>query len=150
MSHAYARLYYHLIFSTKNRLPHITPDIQDRLYGYMKGIVCNLDGVVEEIGGIDDHVHLLLYIPPKLALSDAIKTIKANSSKWVHEEFADRQEFAWQRGYGIFTVSESGIPAVKAYTHNQAEHHRRLTFQEEFLAFLKKHGIEYDPRCVWD
>jgi REP-associated tyrosine transposase len=150
VSHAYARLHYHLVFSTKNRLPHIKSDFQDRLYGYMKGIVLNLDGVVEESGGVEDHVHLLLFIPPKHALSDAIKTIKANSSKWVHEEFPDRQEFAWQRGYGIFTVSESNVSAVKVYIQKQAEHHRRLTFQEEFLTFLEKHGIEYDARYVWD
>lgn len=150
MSHAYARLHYHLVFSTKNRLPIIKPDLKDRLYGYMKGIVFNLDGVVEQIGGVKDHVHLLVFIPTKHALADAIKTIKANSSMWVHEEFPDRQDFAWQRGYGVFSVSESNVPAVKHYIENQEVHHRRWTFQEEFLALLKKHGIEYDPRYLWD
>lgn len=150
MSHAYSRLHYHLVFSTKERKTYIKPEIKDRLHAYMKGIVFNLDGVVEEIGGVEDHVHLLFYSPPKHALSDVIKALKAGSSGWVHEIWPQRQAFSWQRGYGIFTVSESNVESVREYIRNQEEHHRRMTFEEEFIALLEKHGIEYDPRYVFD
>lgn len=150
MSHAYSRLHYHLVFSTKERKTYIKPEIKDRLHTYMKGIIFNLDGVVEEIGGVEDHVHLLFYSPPKHALSDVIKAVKAGSSGWVHEIWPQRQAFAWQRGYGIFSVSESNVESVRDYIRNQEEHHRRMTFEEEFIALLEKHKIEYDPRYVFD
>jgi REP element-mobilizing transposase RayT len=116
----------------------------------MVGIVANLDGIVEEVGGIEDHVHLLLFMPPKLAPADAIRTLKANSSKWVHDTWSDRAAVGWQRGYGLFTVSESVVPAVKHYIQNQAEHHRQISFQDEFRRLLEKHGIAYDENDLWD
>lgn len=150
MSRAFARLHYHLIFSTKNHQKLITPDLQPRLYAYMAGIIRNLEGVVQEIGGIEDHVHLLFFTPPKLALSDVIGTIKANSSKWVHETWRERREFGWQRGYGVFTVSESQRQIVKAYTQNQAVHHAVKTYQQEFVEYLDAHDFEYDISDLWD
>ncbi len=150
MSHAFARLHYHLIFSTKQRKGMITPDLQPRLHAYLAGIIRNLEGVAHEIGGIEDHVHLLFFTPPKLALSDVIGTIKANSSKWIHETWPERREFAWQRGYGVFSVSESQTAAVRAYIQNQPAHHQRQSFQEEFVEYLRKHEFEYDDQDLWD
>jgi len=150
MSHAYHRLHFHLVFSTKNRQRSITPELKPKLYAYLVGIVKNLDGTATAIGGVDDHVHLLFHTPPKYALSDVIGKIKSNSSKWVHEEFPTSAHFGWQIGYGLFSVSESNVAAVKAYIDNQEEHRRRLTFQDEFVALLEKHGITYDPKYLWD
>jgi len=150
MSHAYARLHYHIVFSTKERQTFIKPEIQSRLYAYMIGIVNNLGGIVEEIGGVQDHVHLLAFCPPKEALAEFIGKIKSNSSGWVHETWPERGAFAWQRGYSAFTVSESNAEAVQAYIRNQEEHHRQMTFQEEFIALLKKHNMHYDERYLWD
>ena len=149
MSHAFARLHYHVVFSTKDRQTFIKPDLKERLYGYMVGIVTNLDGIVEAIGGVEDHVHLFVFCPPKIALADFIGKIKANSSGWVHETWSERAGFGWQRGYGAFTVSESNVEEVKAYILNQEAHHRRMTFKEEFIALLKKHGFEYDENELW-
>lgn len=150
MSHAYSRLHYHIVFSTKERKAFIKADLKDRLYGYMIGIVNNLGGIVEAIGGVEDHVHLLVFCPPKEALADFIGKIKANSSGWVHETWPERIGFAWQRGYGAFTVSESNLESVKAYIANQEEHHRRMTFQEEFQALLDKHRVQYNADELWD
>jgi putative transposase len=150
MSHAYARLHYHIVFSTKERKSFIKPELKDRLHAYMVGIVNNLDGVVEAIGGVDDHVHLLAFCPPKLAVADFIGKIKANSSGWVHKTWPERAAFGWQRGYGAFSVSESVVDAVKAYIENQEEHHRTMTFQEEFRMLLIKHGIQFNEEDLWD
>ena len=150
MSHAYSRLHYHLVFSTKERKPFIKAEIKDRLYAYMSGIIFNLGGVVEEIGGVENHVHILFYCPPKHALADVIRDLKAGSSGWIHETWPDLAAFAWQRGYGIFTVSESNVGSVREYIRNQEEHHRRMTFEEEVIVLLKKHHIEYDLRYVFD
>ena len=149
MSHAFARLHYHIVFSTKDRKAFIQPEIKERLYGYVIGIVNNLGGVAHAIGGIDDHVHLLAFCPPKTALAEFIGKIKANSSGWVHETWSERAGFGWQRGYGAFTVSESNLDAVQAYIQNQEEHHLRMSFKEEFIVLLKKHGIEFDEDLLW-
>jgi REP element-mobilizing transposase RayT len=150
MSHAYTRLHYHIVFSTKERKTFIKPDLKQRLYAYMVGIVNNLDGIVEEIGGVDDHVHLLAFCPPKLAVADFIGRIKANSSGWVHKTWPERAAFGWQRGYGAFSVSESNVEALKAYIARQEEHHRNMTFQEEFRMLLIKHGIQFNEEDLWD
>jgi len=102
------------------------------------------------IGGVEDHVHLLLSLPSTLAIAKAIQLIKGGSSRWVHETFREHDHFAWQEGYGAFSIGISQVESTGAYIHSQAEHHRRRTFQEEFLAFLKRHGIEYDERYIWD
>ncbi|MEX2174419.1 MAG: IS200/IS605 family transposase [Pirellulaceae bacterium] len=150
MSHAYARLHYHIVFSTKQRQTFIKSDLKDRLYGYLIGIVNNLDGVIEAIGGIDDHIHLLAFCPPKLAVADFIGKIKANSSGWVHKTWPERAAFSWQRGYGAFSVSESNVESVKTYIADQEVHHRKMTFQEEFRMLLIKHGIPFHEKDLWD
>jgi REP element-mobilizing transposase RayT len=102
-----------------------------------------------EIGGMEDHVHLLLSIPSTLSIANAMQLIKGGSSKWVHDTFPEHANFEWQEGYGAFTVGISQVPDTRTYIINQREHHRTKTFQEEYIAFLEKHGIEYDPRYVW-
>jgi len=137
------------VFSTKERRKSITPDLQERLWPYLGGIAREHKMRALAIGGIADHVHLLLSLPATLAVAKAIQLIKGGSSKWVHDSFPAHAAFAWQEGYGAFSIGISQIEVTTAYIDTQAEHHRQQTFEEEFLAFLKKHGIEYDPRYVW-
>jgi REP element-mobilizing transposase RayT len=142
MSHAYARNYVHVIFSTRERHRKILAPIQPEMWAYIGGIARNYGIELVAIGGTEDHVHLVLALPPKLSLAHAIRAIKANSSKWMNET---GHLFAWQDGYGAFSVSASNLPAVVEYVEHQAAHHARRNFAEEFRSFLEKHGIEYDP-----
>jgi len=150
VAHTFTNLLTHIIFSTKDRLPQIDADLKAQLYPYMVGIFRELDGKISIINGTSDHVHLLVQLPPVLPLSDAMRILKTNSSKWVHEQWTARSKFAWQTGYGAFSVSRSNADAVARYIANQEEHHRRKTFQEEFLEYLNKHEIEYDERYIWE
>jgi putative transposase len=150
MSHTFSKLLYHVTFSTKGRAPTIDGELKPRLHAYLGGIVAELEGEALMVGGTADHAHLLASLPPKTALADVLRVLKTNSSRWVHEEWPERAGFAWQTGYGAFSVSESASQAVTRYIANQEEHHRRMTFQEEFLELLKRHGLQYDPRYVWD
>jgi REP element-mobilizing transposase RayT len=102
------------------------------------------------VGGMDDHVHILLSLPATITLAKAVQLIKGGSSLWIHETFPNQRDFAWQEGYGAFTVSVSQLDKTIAYINNQETHHRKITFQEEYLDFLKKHGVEYDERYLWD
>ena len=149
MGQSYTCLHYHVIFSTKDRRPLITPDFRQRLYDYVGGIIRGEKGQLLSGGGTKDHVHLLANLQSQPAVSDVIRVIKSNSSKWVHETFRDKAGFAWQVGYGAFTVSHSGIGQVRRYIENQEEHHRARSFKEEYVAFLDRHGIEYDERYIW-
>ena len=146
MSHAYARNHLHIIFGTKGRRASIKPQVQEHLWAYIHGIARNYKMDLEAIGGTDNHVHLLLVLPPKLSLSHALRAIKANSSKWMNES---GHLFAWQEGYAAFSVSASLMEAVSEYIRNQKEHHKKRTFEQEFLALLKKHGIVADPAQVF-
>jgi len=150
MAHTFTNLVTHIIFSTKDRLPQIDVDLKSQLYPYMGGIIRELDGKASLINGTFDHVHLLVQLPPVLALSDAMRVLKTNSSKWVHEQWPARSKFAWQTGYGAFSVSKSNADAVGRYIADQEEHHRSKTFQEEFLEYLKKHEIDYDEKYIWE
>ncbi|MDX1963553.1 MAG: IS200/IS605 family transposase [Pirellulales bacterium] len=145
----YTNLIYHLVFSTKNRIPLIKSEIQGELYAYIGGIVKSEGGNFLEIGGIADHVHILLRIKPIMALAQMLNRIKANSSRWLNEEKFKLRKFAWQEGYSAFTVSESQIPIIRNYIRKQAEHHRKKSFQEELLALLVKNNIAYDERYLW-
>lgn len=149
MPHSYTSLLTHLVFSTKDRLPDIDADLAGRLHPYLGGIVRELDGKALAIGGAADHVHLLVSLPPTVAVSDALRDIKANSSRWGHETWPARLAFGWQTGYAAFSVSPSNREAVERYIADQQKHHRKFTFQEEFIALLEKHGVAYDPRYVW-
>ena len=141
-------LHYHLIFSMKERIAYIHKDWRDRLHSYMGGILNDLKAVPETIGGVADHVHLLVGLRATHCLADVLRELKSASSKWVHEEMK-KPLFSWQDGYGAFTVSASQIKAVKEYIANQEEHHRKQTFQEEYSKFLDQSEIEYDERYLW-
>lgn len=146
MPHTFTNLLTHVVFSTKDRASLIEVELRPQLHAYLGGIIRELQGTAHAINGTTDHVHLLVSLPPALALSDAMRVLKTNSSRWVNEE--KRRAFAWQVGYGAFSVSQSNARAVAEYIARQEEHHRRISFREEFVAFLKKHEIEYDERYV--
>ncbi|MFN0084991.1 MAG: IS200/IS605 family transposase [Blastocatellia bacterium] len=141
-------LHYHLIFSTKDRVAHIQADWRGRLHAYMGGIINDLGGVPETIGGVEDHVHLLVGLRATHRLADVLRDIKASSSKWVHEELK-KPLFSWQEGYGAFTVSATQIGVVKNYIAHQEAHHRKKSFQEEYLEFLIQSGADYDEKYLW-
>ncbi len=146
MPHTYSQNYLHVVFSTKERRKLITKEFQPKLWSYMAGIGRNNGFLVLANGGMEDHAHLLIQLPATLTLAKAVQLLKGSSSKWVNEH---GREFSWQEGYGAFGVSKSNINAVIKYITNQEKHHRKITFEEEFIAFLEKHGIEYDPRYVF-
>ena len=146
----FTNLLFHIIYSTKYRKPTIHLDWQDDLYGYIGGIVREQKGTLLKIGGVDDHVHLLAKLSPTIAISNVLRKIKSNSSKWLNERSDVIRKFEWQSGYAAFSVSESQVPAVSDYIARQGEHHLKKTFEEEFLAILRKHNIEFDKRYVFD
>lgn len=150
MPQSFGALYFHIIFSTKNRLPLITPDIQFRLYEYIGGILAHRKCALRAAGGIADHIHLLASLNRDSCVSDAVRDVKSLSCAWIHDSFVHSRDFAWQSGYAAFTVSYSNLESVRAYLASQAEHHHAKTFQEEYIEFLKRHEIDYDERYVWD
>jgi len=150
MPQSYTCLHYHLVFSTQNRNPVITPKLQPRLWEYLGGIVRGEGGIPIQIGGIADHVHLLVTLRQQPAISEFLRQLKAVSSGWVHDNFPEVTGFWWQTGYGAFTVSHSVIDSVKAYIENQEEHHKTRTFQEEYRMLLIKHRIKFDEEYIWD
>jgi putative transposase len=150
MPSTHTNLLYHLVFSTKCRIPLITPKLQDELYRYIGGIIRSEGGIILEIGGINDHIHLLTKFKPTKTISEMLACIKANSSKWANENKMKMQKFGWQEGYAAFSVSESQASAVIKYIRSQEEHHRKQTFQEEYVALLERHGIAYNEQYLWD
>ena len=150
MSRSFSHLFTHIVFSTKGRARLIVPDLKPELHAYLGGLTRELKGKALAIHGMEEHVHLLVSLPPTISVSDALRFIKANSCKWVHAKWPQRSTFAWQLGYGAFSVSQSNVPEVVDYIRNQEEHHRKNNYQEEFLALLRKHGVEYGERYVWD
>ncbi len=150
MAHTFTHLLTHIIFSTKNREPLLDSELKSRLFPYMGGIVRELGGAAILINGPSDHVHLLISFPSTKSISDFMRVVKTNSSRWVHEQFPSKQNFAWQTGYAAFSVSESNRAAVEKYISNQEEHHRVASFKDEFVSFLQKHGMEYDEKYLWD
>jgi putative transposase len=149
MANTYTSLHYHFTFSTKNREPWIVAEIENRVWAYVGVIARHHQMIALQVGGIEDHVHALVMAPPTLNPSEIAQYLKGESSKWIHEEFSNLRLFEWQDGYGGFTVSKSQIPDVIAYIQNQREHHRKRTFQEEYLELLKKHDVDYDERYLW-
>jgi len=150
MPSSYTNLLYHIVFSTKDRRPFINKKIREELHAYIGGIIRDIGGTPIEIGGVEDHVQILAKLAPKLAISDALRLIKANSSKWAGERPDLVKVFAWQIGYAAFTVSKSQSGSVRRYIRNQEAHHRKKSFKGELLALLEKHEIEYDERYLWD
>ena len=148
MPSTHLSLHYHVVFSTKDRVPSIATAWRERLHAYLGGVVRNVNGVPEAMGGIADHVHLLIGLRATACLADVVRDVKAVSSRWVHEEIGERS-FAWQEGYGAFTVSASQRGIVCEYIARQEEHHRKRTFQEEYRELLKRSGVDYDERFIW-
>jgi putative transposase len=148
MPSTHVSLYYHLIFSTKGRIPWIKESWETRLHGYMGGILRGMGAVAEAIGGIADHVHIAVGLKATHCVADILQDLKANSSGWVHREIGCRL-FGWQEGYGAFTVSPSNLNKVKKYILGQKEHHAKKTFQEEYRELLLQSGIEFDERYLW-
>ena len=150
MSHRFTSLLTHLIFSTKDRFPHLDRDLARECHAYMRGIIENCGGTPIMIGGYTDHVHLLLDLPPTQAVAECVRKLKSNSSKWIHEKWPRRSRFQWQRGYAAFAVSQSARDGVIGYIERQEEHHRRITYQEEIRRFLARHGLRPDERYMWE
>ena len=146
---SYISSYFHCVFSTKERRPLITPELRERLWPFLGGIARQNQMKAIEVGGVEDHVHLLLSLPATMPVAKAMQLIKGGSSKWIHETFPAQREFAWQEEYGAFSVSVSQLDKTIEYIKGQPEHHRKMTFQEEFLVLLKKHLIEYDEQYLW-
>lgn len=147
MAHTYVSELIHCVFSTKLRRNLISAEVQPQLWSFLGGIARKNGFKALKAGGTENHVHILLSLPATLALAKAMQLIKGASSHWMNEQF--KSKFAWQEGYGAFSVGVSQKAETIAYIQNQAEHHRKRNFEEEFLAFLKKNGIEYDPQHVW-
>ena len=147
---SYVSSYFHCVFSTKERQRLVTANLRERLWPFLGGIARQNKMKAIEIGGVEDHVHILLSIPPTLTISKALQLINGGSSKWIHETFPEHRLFSWQEKYGAFSVSVSQLDTIIDYIRNQEPHHRTKTFQEEFEALLKKHRIEYDERYLWD
>jgi putative transposase len=148
MSHTYSSNRIHVIFSTKGRQKNLSEELQPKLWAYMAGIAHNQGFEAIMIGGVEDHVHALLILPPTLPLAKAVQFLKGSSSKWINESSVMDKHFAWQEGYGAFSVSASQTPEVVRYIREQPVHHAKKNFEEEFVAFLKKYGVGYDPAYV--
>ncbi|HEY6249820.1 MAG TPA: IS200/IS605 family transposase [Candidatus Angelobacter sp.] len=150
MSRTYTNLLTHIVFSTKNREPLIEDDLKSELHAYLGGLTRALKGKAYAVHGMPDHIHMLISLPPSVSISEALQFIKANSSGWVHDKWPQRSSFAWQLGYGAFSVSRSNVHTVVRYIQNQERHHRTRTFKQELVYFLRKHEIEYDERYIWE
>ncbi len=142
--HSFVSCLMHCVFSTKERRRLITPDLKQRLYPYLGGIARENKMKALSIGGVEDHVHALLSIPSTISVAKAVQLLKGNSSKWIHETFPNLRLFEWQEGYGAFSISMSGLEDTTRYIQYQKQHHANLSFKEELIVFLEKHGIEYE------
>ncbi len=149
MANSYTSLFTHVIFSTHNREPLLKSALRERLFAYMGGIARANKIKAVSIGGVMDHAHMLVLVPANIPVAKAVQLIKGGSSKWLHENHTSLNNFAWQEGYGAFSISASQVPEVAAYIAEQEEHHRIKSFQEEYLSFLKEYNVEYDERYVW-
>ena len=148
MPSTHLSLHYHLTFSTKNRLPLIASVWRSRLHAYLGGCVRKLGGIPETVGGVEDHVHLLIGLNATHRLADVLRDIKQQSSEWVHDEIHEPR-FAWQEGYGGFTVSVSHRDRLKEYIANQEEHHKKVSFQDEYIRLLERNGVEFKEEYLW-
>ena len=148
MSDSYTNLLYHIVFSTKDRRPLITPAHELQLYDYIGGMLRSMGGISLALNGTEDHIHLLAKLRPDRALSDVLRDLKANATGWMHDVFPLVKDFCWQRGYGAFTVSQSNVDEVSRYVARQKEHHQKLSFRDEFIQFLRANGIDHNERFI--
>jgi putative transposase len=150
MPQSHARLLTHIIFSTKERIPCLGPGIRGELYPYMATVLKNIQCPPIKIGGAEDHVHVLCLMSRTIALAKLIEDIKVPTSRWLKTKGAALDKFHWQNGYGAFSIGQSAVSRVETYIANQEEHHRRMSFKDEFRKFLKRYQVEFDERYVWD
>lgn len=150
MPQSLAKVFIHLIFSTKERRPLIHDEVRPELHRYLGGILRECDSTLIEAGSVEDHIHLLFDLSRKVSISDTVEAVKSGSSKWIKKKGPGSAAFQWQAGYGAFSVSQSHVTTVQEYILGQKEHHLKKTFQDEFRSFLKKYNIPYDERYVWD
>jgi REP element-mobilizing transposase RayT len=147
---SFHQLAYHIVFATKYRRKSLEKSFREQLYEYVGGILRQTDGHLIEVGGTADHVHMLANISPTIAVSDCLRALKANSSKWINEQRFVVGDFHWQKGYAAFTVSYSQCEVVRSYIQNQELHHRQLSFEEEFVALLRRHHIPFEHRYLFE
>ena len=150
MGQSLVKNYIHLIFSTKHRAPLIKPPVEVELHSYLGGICNNLDCHVLKVGGYTDHIHILCMLSKKIALMKLMEELKSHSSKWIKTKGVEYANFYWQDGYGAFSVKPTEVESVISYIANQHQHHRKKTFQEEYLEFLNKYKVEYIEKFVWE
>jgi len=148
MPRSYTNLLYHIVYATKDRYPWLRPDVRGRVHEYLGGIIRGAGAVALAIGGTDDHVDLLIKARPDVSVADLVRTIKANSSAWIHDTFPEYEKFVWQDGYAAFSVSRSRVPAVRNYIAKQDEHHRRSSYRDELMRLFRAHGVEFDERFL--
>jgi putative transposase len=150
MASTLTKILLHVTFSTKNRLPLIPETVEADLYAYIGGICRRMESPLLAIGGVPDHVHMMVSLSKTVALSHLMLEVKRDSSKWIKEKDAALRAFGWQDGYFGFSIGESGVDALRAYIANQKEHHKTVDFKDEVRAFLRKYDIEWDERYIWD
>lgn len=150
MPHSLARLHVHLIFSTKNRVPLLRDAVRESLHRYLAAVLQNTGCAATLINSVDDHVHILFELSRTKAISAVVEEIKTTSSKWIKTQGSEFSGFAWQAGYGAFSVSESGISAVREYIAGQQEHHQKRTFEDEYRSLLVRHNLDFDEHYLWD
>ena len=148
MAHTFTDLLTHVVFSTSEREPFLSDSMRPDVHAYIGGILRELRATPIAIGGTADHVHLLFLLPTDKSVADCLRIVKANSSRWIKERWAEQRTFAWQRGYGAFSVSQSNRAAVIRYVEDQARHHMQTSFRDEFVALLKKHGVEFEEEYL--
>ena len=149
MSHSFCNHIYHIVFSTKTHIQWLNNEIRPRIHAYLGGAIRDQGGIALIIGGVADHVHVLAKLRQDKAISDVIRCIKANSSQWIHKTFARCEDFNWQAGYASFSVSASQVERVRRYIESQEEHHKKISFKEEFIKLLKRHGLEFTEEYLW-
>ena len=149
MPNTFSNLLFHIVFSTKERRKLLSKELRVRLFKYMSGIADKSNFKIIKLGGIDDHIHLLFSLSPDMPVAKAVQLIKGRSSKWLRENFTDLDIFSWQVGYGAFTVSKSQIDIVQKYIANQEEHHKKMSFEEEFVELLKRNKIDFDYKYLF-
>ncbi len=150
MTQSLATIAVHIVFSTHGRYPFLKPELRKDLFSNLGAIAENNSSHIYAIGGVEDHVHILCALPRTLTIAKLVESLKRSSSKWIKSKSKDLEFFAWQNGYGAFSVSPTNIPAVREYIHNQEQHHQRSNFKSEYLAFLRGSGTKFDPKYLWD
>lgn len=151
MPQSLSRIYLHIVFSTKDRQPFLRDThLRKLLHAFVAGTMKQLDCIPVEIGGVEDHIHILCLLPRTKTVADVVKETKRVSTRWLQEQYLTVKNFHWQSGYGVFSVSPSNVSAVINYIRNQEEHHSKVSFQDEYRAFLKKHAVDFDEKYVWD